>query len=252
MTSDYKASPRKAFPPPPLPGRRSHRVLVFVISLAVFGLVALVGSRILLWQPFSTPSSSMAPTLVNGDYFVASKFAYGYSRFSLPFLPAFSGRVFASEPQRGDVAVFRLPRDLSTDYVKRIVGLPGDRIQMRDGVLIINDVPVKRERAGDFIDDDGLHARQWRITLPGGVTYLALDLQDNGPLDNTDVYTVPQGHFFALGDNLDNSTDSRVPSDRGGVGFVPFDNLVGRAEFIALSMRKDGELRSERTGLTVR
>jgi signal peptidase I len=196
----------------------------------------------------------MAPTLLVGDYFVVSKYAYGYSRFSLPFSPPlFAGRIFGTEPRRGDVAVFRLPRDTTTDYVKRIVGLPGDRIQMKDGALIINGVPVQRERVDDFISEDGgERIRRWRITLPGGVSYLAIDLQDHGALDNTDVYIVPSGHYFMLGDNLDNSTDSRVLR---AVGYVPFENLVGRAEFIYFSLRDRSEplgIRGERIGQIIR
>jgi signal peptidase I len=225
---------------------------MILVGLGVLAVVALFASRILLLQPFNTPSSSMAPTLVIGDYFLVSKAAYGYSRFSFPFSPHFSGRILAAEPRRGDVAVFRLPKDPSTDYVKRIVGLPGDRIQMKDGVLIINDVAVQRERADDFIDEEtGEHVRQWRMTLPGGVSYLALDRQDNGFLDNTQVYTVPPGHYFMLGDNLDNSTDSRIPA----VGYVPFDNLIGRAAFIFFSLRDvrgEPAVRSERIGRRIR
>jgi signal peptidase I len=195
------------------------------------------------------------PTLLVGDYIFVSKYAYGYSHFSLPFSPPlFSGRIFPAAPRRGDVAIFRLPKDPATDYVKRIVGLPGDRIQMKGGVLIINDVPVQRERVDDFIDEDsGERIRRWRETLPGGVSYLAIDAQDNGFLDNTQVYTVPPGHYFMLGDNLDNSTDSRVLS---AVGYVPFENLIGRAEFIFFSTRKAPgkpmEIRAERIGQRIR
>src|SRR5262249_6113924 len=149
--------------------------------------------------------ASMVPTLLTGDHIFVSKYAYGYTRFSLPFSPPlFAGRILAVEPQRGDVVVFRLPRDAATDYVKRIVGLPDDRIQMKDGILIINGIPVKRERVEDFIGEEGGHAiRRWRETLPNGVSYFALDLQDNGFLDNTQEYVVPAGYYFMLGDNLD-------------------------------------------------
>jgi signal peptidase I len=253
MTSAVNATP----PCDIRPGRRSTHSRWLAISLVVAGVVgvaALLALRIFVFQPFNTPSTSMAPTLLMGDYFVVSKNAYGYSHFSLPFLPQFAGRIFAAEPQRGDVAVFRLPRDPATDYVKRIVGLPGDRVQMKDGVLIINDVPVRRERIEDFIDEDtGNRVRRWRLTLPNGVSYFAIDLQDNGLLDNTQVYTVPPGHYFMLGDNLDNSTDSRVLSQ---VGYVPFENLIGRAEFILFSLRQTGGgepvFRSGRFGVPVR
>jgi len=163
--------------------------------------------------------------------------------------------VFAAQPQRGDVVVFRLPKDDTTDYVKRIVGLPGDRIQMVAGVLHINGAPIKHERMVDFTDTGtGERVRQWRETLPNGVSYSTLDLQDNGFLDNTQVYTVPVGHYFMLGDNLDNSTDSRVLS---AVGYVPFENIIGRVERIYYSAQP-GENgappapRQDRIGLLVR
>src|SRR5216683_728214 len=136
----------------------------------------------------------------------------------------------------GDRVVFRLPKDDSTDYIKRVIGLPGDHIQMIDGLLHINGTPVKRERVDDFIDDENggsVRVKRWRETLPNGVSYETLDLQDNGFLDNTQVYNVPPGHFFMMGDNRDNSTDSRVLSQ---VGYVPFENLVGRAQIIFFSI----------------
>jgi signal peptidase I len=211
---------------------------VWVVFQAL--VIALV-IRTLLFQPFNIPSGSMKGTLLIGDYLFVSKYSYGYSHYSLPLSPPlFSGRIFATEPQRGDVVVFRLPKDDTTDYIKRVIGLPGDRIKMIDGLLHINGEPVKRERVKDFIDDENGGAervRRWRETLPNGVTYETLDLQDNGFLDNTQEYVVPPGHFFMMGDNRDNSTDSRVLS---AVGYVPFENLIGKAQIIFFSIA-DGE-----------
>ena len=204
-------------------------------------IIALV-IRTFLFQPFNIPSGSMKATLLVGDYLFVSKYSYGYSHYSLPFSPPiFSGRIWASPPERGDVVVFRLPKDDSTDYIKRVIGLPGDRIQMIDGVLNINGQPVKRERAEDFVgteDGPGIkRIKRWKETLPNDVVYYTLDLVDNSFYDNTQIYTVPPDHYFMMGDNRDNSTDSRF---LGQVGYVPFENIVGRAEIIFFSVG-DGE-----------
>jgi signal peptidase I len=225
-----------------------------LIFASIFGLLVLVAT-IFFFQTFQIPSGAMMPTLLVGDYMVVSKYSYGYTRYSLPFsLPLFSGRVFASEPQRGDVVVFRLPKDDLVDYVKRLVGLPGDRVQMIDGVLQINGQPIKHERIDDFVGDDGVRVKRYRETLPNGVVYTTLDLTDKGFYDNTQVYTVPPGHYFMLGDNLDNSTDSRILS---AVGYVPFENLIGRAEVVFLSIKPASEnapwaIRYGRIGTVVR
>ena len=222
--------------------------------LLLLALALLMGFRAFVYQPFNVPSSAMKPTLLIGDYFIAGKYAYGYSRYSIPgSAPLFSSRIFAAQPRYGDVVVFRLPRDPSTDYVKRVVGLPGDRIQMIHGVLHINSAPVKRERIDDFIETDAsgrtTRGKQWRETLPNGVAHLTLDLVDEGFYDNTDIYTVPSGHYFMMGDNRDNSLDSRALAQ---VGYVPFENLVGRAERIVFSIGEDYDVRFERVGMAVR
>jgi signal peptidase I len=211
------------------------------IRVVIHALLIALVIRTLLFQPFNIPSGSMKATLLIGDYLFVSKYSYGYSHYSIPFSPPlFSGRIFGSMPERGDVVVFRLPRDDSTDYIKRVIGLPGDRVQMKGGLLHINGTPVKRERVEDFIDDENGTAQRvlrWRETLPNGVTYQTLDLQDNGLLDDTIEYQVPPGNYFMMGDNRDNSTDSRVLTQ---VGYVPFENLVGKAQVIFFSIG-DGE-----------
>ena len=212
--------------------------------------------RTFLFQPFNIPSGSMIPTLRIGDYLFVNKLSYGYGPMSfnmkvglfgadvIKFGPMpFTGRVFAGEPERGDVLVFKLPRDNETDYIKRVIGLPGDRIQMINGVLYINSQAVKRERIKDFVPPDGYdqgrRIPQYRETLPNGVSYNTLDLSPNSSADNTDVYVVPAGHYFMMGDNRDNSTDSRFIND---VGFVPYENLIGKATIIFFSHDKDGSI----------
>jgi len=216
------------------------------VKVVIEALVIVVLVRTFLFQPFSIPSGSMRGTLLEGDYVFISKYAYGYSSHSFPFgWPDFEGRVLARQPQRGDVVVFKLPSDEGTDYIKRVVGLPGDRIQMIGGALTINGVAVGRERVEDFrgLDAAGreILVPQYRETLPNGVSYLTLDLVPDGAFDDTDEFVVPEGSYFVMGDNRDNSADSRLAPnyehpERGGVGFVPFENLVGRAEIVFFSM----------------
>ncbi|MBB3810713.1 signal peptidase I [Pseudochelatococcus contaminans] len=202
-------------------------------------LIALV-VRSLLFQPFNIPSGSLIPTLLIGDYLFVSKYAYGYSRFSFPFgLIPFEGRILGAEPKRGDVAVFKLPKDESTDYIKRVIGLPGETVQMIDGRLYINGKIVDRELAGTYRDDEdspgtGPEVAKYTEMLPGGTSHTIIERYgDRGPWDNTPLYKVPEGHYFMMGDNRDNSADSR---DLSAVGFVPLDNFVGRAEVLFFSI----------------
>jgi len=193
--------------------------------------------RTFAFEPFSIPSGSMIPTLLVGDYLFVSKSAYGYSKHSLPFsLPIIPGRVMYDMPERGDVAVFKLPTDGKTDYIKRIVGLPGDTIQVRGGILHINGKAVKRERLGEYVYQDTRNTYHntilYRETLPNGVSHEIIEESDSYPADNTPIYRVPEGHFFGMGDNRDNSRDSRFLMD---VGYIPKENLVGRAEVLFFS-----------------
>ena len=204
----------------------------------IYAVVIAFGVRTFAFEPFNIPSGSMIPTLLVGDYLFVSKLSYGYSKFSVAFgMNLFDGRLLFTPPKRGDVAVFKLPRDNSTDYIKRIVGLPGDKIQVTNGVLHINGQPVIRRRIEDYVLPDRFGARdryeQYLETLPNGVSYRVVESSPNAPLDNTGVFTVPADHYFAMGDNRDNSLDSRVPS---AVGFIPVENLVGRAEILFFSI----------------
>lgn len=210
-------------------------------KIIIEALILAMIIRVFFYQPFNIPSGSMKSTLLVGDYLFVSKLSYGYSRYSFPFsLNLFNGRIFAGKPKRGDVAVFKLPRDNSTDYIKRVIGLPGDEIQMRSGVLFINGRAVPKARTGSaMIREYGGSMRPipaYQETLPNGVKYTVLDSEPNGTFDNTPAYRVPAGHYFMMGDNRDNSTDSRAPFN---VGFVPYENFVGRAEIIFFSAAFD-------------
>lgn len=215
--------------------KETIRTLIYAVAIAVV-------VRTFAFEPFNIPSGSMKPTLLVGDYLFVSKFAYGYSRYSLPFgLPLFDGRIFEQMPERGDVAVFKKPSDNRTDYIKRIVGLPGDRVQVLDGVLQINGEPVDLQPNGQFTET--LAGREISVpmyleTLPNAATHELLDSSRNGRFDNTGVFEVPADHVFAMGDNRDNSSDSRSAD----VGFIPLDNLVGRAEIIFFSVNGEASL----------
>lgn len=208
------------------------------LKTVVYAVLIAMVVRTFGYEPFNIPSGSMIPTLLVGDYLFVSKFSYGFSKHSLIFsLPLIPGRIWYTEPKRGDVAIFKLPSDNSTDYIKRIIGLPGEKIQMRNGRLFINGKIVQRERLKDFVQTSPngnikMTARYKEI-LPNGKSHDILEeWGDKGPLDNTGVYQVPSGHYFAMGDNRDNSQDSRV---RPEVGFIPKENLVGRAEILFFS-----------------
>ncbi|MCH7630432.1 MAG: signal peptidase I [Proteobacteria bacterium] len=233
------------------------KVVIVAMLIAVF-------FRTLFYDPYNIPSESMLPTLMTGDYIFVSKMAYGYSKHSTPYfsLDLFDGRILEGEVRRGDVVVFKLPRDNQTDYIKRVMGLPGDRMQMRGGVLYINGDEVKKERIEDFVFEESANMNclrypnyrhpqaegpaqcrypQYLETLPNGLSYNVLDLEPFGLSDNTPVYTVPGGHYFAMGDNRDNSADSRKPTSRG-VGFIPAENLVGRAVIIFYSSNGNAKI----------
>lgn len=221
-----------------------------VYALLIAGVI-----RTLFFQPFWIPSGSMKSTLLIGDFLFVNKMAYGYSKHSCPFsICPFSGRILASEPVRGDIVVFKHPVT-QVDYIKRLVGLPGDRVQMKAGQLYLNDKAVPLERVGTFSEikeKQGPMKRMptcanspvaihgtcdkelYRETLPNGVEHTVLNIGDNFA-DETGVWTVPAGHFFFMGDNRDNSQDSRYPRSVGGIGYVPFENLVGRADRVVFS-----------------
>lgn len=210
----------------------------FLIVVCVLLPLAL---RSFLYAPFNIPSGSMKPTLLVGDYVFVSKFAYGYSNYSFPFSPhLFEGRIMTEghNPTRGDVVVFRLPTDDSIDYVKRLIGMPGDRIRVENGEVILNGKKLPRKKIAPFIDEDAdgntTTIPAYTETLPNGVSYTVLDQMPDGPLDNTPEYVISADHYFMMGDNRDNSQDSRVLNI---VGYVPAQNLVGHAELIFFSLK---------------
>ena len=243
---------------------------VEVVKTVVYALGIALVIRTLLFQPYTIPSGSEEPNLYRGDYIIVSKWSYGYSHHSiLGSPPLFKGRLFFHAPDRGDIIVFKLPSDGHTDYIKRLVGLPGDRIQVREGLLFINDKPVQREKLkvtdavesrGQYGDPVSIPATQFRETNPEGRSYVTQMLSEGGQADNTGVYVVPPHCYFMMGDNRDNSADSRFDSGLApedpklggcgwdsrldafvgagtGVGFVPEENLVGKAQIIMLSWK---------------
>jgi signal peptidase I len=215
-----------------------------LVKTAFWAVLLAMTIRATFYEPFNIPSGSMKPTLLVGDYLFVSKFSYGYSRYSFPMgLPLFEGRIWGDAPEQGDVIVFKLPTDNKTDYIKRVIGLPGDKIQVQSGRLYINGTVVKRELVGkkSITDIYGgtFETTEYIETLPNGVTHHIYEDSDHGPLDNTKIYTVPEGHFFAMGDNRDNSQDSRVENL---VGPVPYENLVGRAEILFFSTNGEAHL----------
>ena len=221
--------------------RKPEGKFEFIKTIVIAGALAL-GFRSLLFEPFNIPSGSMIPTLLVGDYLFVSKYSYGYSRYSFPFgMAPFDGRIFETPPERGDVAVFRQPQNESVAFIKRIVGLPGDRVQVVNGVLRINDVAVNRDRKGFATASDGYNVIRFAVyqeTLPNGKSYLTQERSDDDLLDNTNVFLVPEGHYFMIGDNRDNSRDSRTTS----VGMVPAENLIGRAERLFFSHNSSAHL----------
>ena len=230
--------------------------IVETVKTVVYALLIAGLFRTLLFQPFWIPSESMKSTLLIGDFVFVNKMAYGYSKYSCPFsICPISGRIMASEPERGDVIVFRHPVN-GSDMVKRLIGLPGDKIQVKEGILYINGAVVPQVPDGVFEElmepqgpmknrprcengavGDGAICEKSRYleTLPNGVTHAVLNIEAEGFADNTDVFTVPEGNYFFMGDNRDNSQDSRFAQAVGGVGFVPAEFLIGRADRIMFS-----------------
>ncbi|AOX19273.1 signal peptidase I [Kozakia baliensis] len=228
------------------PAEKSQDTPMETVRFIVLWLVVIFGVRSFIVEPFNIPSGSMIPTLQVGDFVAVTKYSYGYSRFSMPFSPhLFDGRIFFSTPHRGDVAVFRFTKDTSVDYIKRIVGLPGDHIQVRAGELYINGEKVPRRSLGVYSAYDEnrtkLQGMRYLETLPGSngrqpVQHQILKLTDDGQQNDTPEYVVPDDSFFAMGDDRDDSADSRFQGDDPeDLGYVPMQNLVGRAQFIFLS-----------------
>ncbi|MES2035413.1 MAG: signal peptidase I [Pseudomonadota bacterium] len=214
-----------------------HEIIDVARTIFYALLIALV-LRVFLFQPFTIPSGSMKPNLLEGDYIVVTKFSYGYSRHSIPFSPPlFQGRIMGASPKQGDVVVFRLP-DENKDLIKRVIGLPGDTVQVKGGVAFVNGKALPRVADGTGEADacpNGAIPQRFIETNPIGRQYATYDCGPGGDLDDTGVFVVPEGHYFFMGDNRDNSLDSRVPVEAGGVGYLPAENLIGRAQIILAS-----------------
>ncbi|MES2343891.1 MAG: signal peptidase I [Pseudomonadota bacterium] len=221
--------------------------IVEIVKTVVYALMIALFLRVIFFQPFTIPSASMEPTLLEGDYIIVSKYSYGYSKNSIPFSPPlFKGRIMERIPERGDVIVFKLPRDGHVDYIKRLIGLPGDRIQVIGGVLHINGKAIPRKPLAPVMVDSGYgftrNVERFEETFPNGKRIITYDFGPDGDVDNTKVFVVPEGNYFFMGDNRDNSLDSRVAPEAGGVGYVPAENLVGKARIIMLSWNKGASL----------
>ena len=221
--------------------------IVEIVKTVVYALLIALFLRVIFFQPYTIPSASMEPNLYEGDYIIVSKWTYGWSRFSIPFAPpVIKGRVFEHKANRGDIVVFALPHDTHVDYIKRVIGVPGDRIQMKHGLLYVNGVQVPRVQEGGARREDRgdgfmVDVTSFKETL-GDKQFMTNDFGPNGDWDDTQEFLVPEGHYFMMGDNRDNSSDSRVPPEQNGVGFVPAENLEGKAQIILLSWSKGASI----------
>lgn len=227
--------------------KEKEDIVELLKAMGVAAFVAIV-IRTFLFEPFNIPSGSMFPTLLVGDYLFVEKYSYGYSKYSFPLdLGGFEGRIWETPVERGDIAVFRKPTDTRIDYIKRIIGLPGDRIQVKEGILHINGEPVPREFQGgeDMSEGRAINVYEKYVeTLPNGVKHYIYERSDQELYDDTEEFLVPEGHYFAMGDNRDSSQDSRAQRE---VGFVPAQNLIGRAAFLFFSTEGIGD-KCERDG----